>query len=137
MIKVSNPAKKVMDQLTQGLEAPGAHRKIDNSPGFMAVHIENVGSCELGPMFSVAHYYEQNGDLMKDPDMVFIRSQDGDYYPIEFQQDNLALYQCAVEFDQGEIRRVNNKLQNDLANFANSWMKNIREQQGLNGEGKG
>ncbi|OGP56999.1 MAG: hypothetical protein A2V67_00370 [Deltaproteobacteria bacterium RBG_13_61_14] len=36
MIKISNPAKKVMDKLTQGLEATGAHKKIDNSPGFMA-----------------------------------------------------------------------------------------------------
>ena len=70
MIKISTSAKKVMDRLTLGLEAPGAHKKIDNSPGFMAVHIENVGSCELGPMFSIAHYYEQNSDLMKDPDMV-------------------------------------------------------------------
>jgi len=41
----------------------------------MAVHVEHIGSCELGPMFSVAHYYERNRDLIKDPDMVFIRDQ--------------------------------------------------------------
>ena len=86
-----------MDKLSQALEAIGAHKKIDNSPWFMAVHIENLGSCELGRMFSVAHYYEQNGDLMKDPDIVFIKSQKGGYCRIEFQQDNLGLHQRAVE----------------------------------------
>jgi len=131
MIKISNPAKKVMDKLTQGLEATGAHKKIDNSPGFMAVHIENVGSCELGYMFSVAHYYEQNGDLMKDPDMVFIKSQDGDYYPVEFQQDNLGLYQCAVEWDGNKVKGFTPKLQKDLAKFAATWMRNIKDQQKL------
>jgi hypothetical protein len=28
-------------------------------------------------MFSAARYHELNGDLMKDPDMVFIRDQAG------------------------------------------------------------
>jgi len=46
-------------------------------------------------MFSIAHSYEQNGDLLKDPDMVFIRGQDGEYYPIELQEDNPAFYQFA------------------------------------------
>ena len=96
MQKLGKQAARVMDQLVQGLKEPGDHKTIDNTQGvFMSVHVENIGSCDLGPMFSVAHYYEQNGDLMKDPDMVFVRSKD-DYYPIEFQQDNLAIYQCAV-----------------------------------------
>lgn len=96
MIHVNKQAKSVLDKLTQGLDEPGANKVIDNAPGaFMAVHVEHTGDCHLGPMFSVAHYYEQNGDLMKDPDMVFICAQ-GEYYPIEFQQDNLGIYQCAV-----------------------------------------
>jgi len=131
MIKISNQAKKVMDQLTQGLEAPGAHKEIANSPAFMAVHVENIGSCELGPMFSVAHYYEQNGDLMKDPDMVFIKSQEGDYYPIEFQQDNLGIYQRAVEWEGGKVKSFIPKLQQDLAKFAATWMRNIKDQREL------
>jgi len=65
MIKVNKQAKCVLDKLTQDLNEPGDHREIDNAPGaFMSVHVEHIGSCSLGPMFSVAHYYEQNGDLI-------------------------------------------------------------------------
>ena len=132
MIKINGQAKLVMDKLSRGLDAPGDNRVINNAPGsFMAVHVEHIGECPLGPLFSVAHYYEQQGDLMKDPDMVFIKGQDGQYYPIEFQQDNLGLYQCAVQWDDGQIKGVNLKLQRDLARFACQWMRNIREQQGL------
>ena len=131
MIKISKQARSVLDKLTQGLDSPGDSRKIDQAPGFMSVHVEHIGQCDLGPMFSVAHYYEQNGDLMKDPDMTFLRDQAGDYYPLEFQQDPV-IYQCAVEWDgQGGITGVNQKLQRDLAKFTGTWMRNIKEQQGL------
>jgi hypothetical protein len=33
--------------------------------------------------------------------------------------------------DHREIKTVNNKVQADLVKFANTWMKNISEQQGL------
>lgn len=131
MIKVSREAKSVLDRLTEGLEERGHHREIDNAPGtFMAVHIEHTGDCSMGPMFSVAHYYEQNGDLMKDPDMVFIRA-DGEIYPIEFQQDPV-ICQRAVQWDgRGKISGFNLKLQRDLARFTAKWMHNIRHQQKL------
>ena len=131
MIKVNRQAKSVLDKLTQGLDEPGDHRQIDNAPGaFMSVHIEHIGMCTLGAMFSVAHYYEQNGDLVKDPDMVFVRSKDG-YYPIEFQQDNLAIYQCAVTWEGDKIKAYSQKMQKDMASFASSWMRNIKAQRGL------
>lgn len=131
MIKVTTQAKCVLDKLTQDLNEPGDHREISNSPSFMSVHVEHVGTCDLGPMFSIAHYYEQNGDLMKYPDMVFIRDQAGEYYPFEFQQDNLGVYQCAVKFSEGKVEGVNLRMQRDMASFAGDWMKNIKHQQGL------
>jgi len=120
-----------MDSLTNGLAESGDHRKIDNKPGtFMAVHVERIGKCNLGPMFSVAHYYEQNGDLMKDPDMVFIRGVDGNYHPIEFQQDNVAFYSRAVTFNEkGEVSHYYPAVQKDMVDFANHWMLNIAMQQ--------
>jgi hypothetical protein len=83
------------------------------------------------PLYSVAHYYEQMGDLMKDPDMVFLKGADGNYYPIEFQQDNLGIYQCAVEWDSGAIKGYSPAMQKDMASFAGDWMRNIRFQQEL------
>ena len=129
MIKLSKAAKKVMDKLVEGLKEPGDHKEVDNSDGFMSVHVEHIGTCNLGEMFSVAHYYSQNGDLMKDPDMVFIRA-DGDYFAIEFQQDPL-IYQRAIEWVDGKAKHVYPKIQKDMTRFANQWMKNIRQQQKL------
>ena len=63
MFKINRQAKCVLDKLTEELNEPGDHREIDKAPGFMSVHIEHIGDCNLGPMFSVAHYFLQNGDI--------------------------------------------------------------------------
>jgi hypothetical protein len=133
MKKVNSAARTILDRLTEGLTHVEDHRTIDNAPGsFMAVHLELIGRTVAGPLFSVAHYYEQNGDLMKDPDMVFLRGQDGEYYPVEFQQDNIAFYQRAIEFDdKGKISRYSPAIQADMAEFANTWMMNILMQQNI------
>jgi hypothetical protein len=51
---------------------PGLYLKIDNKP-YMELVIEAMD--ESGPMglpaISVAHYGEQKGDLMRDPEMCF------------------------------------------------------------------
>ena len=50
----------------------GLYLKIENPP-YMALVIEasdESGPCSL-PSISIAHYGEQNGDLMRDPEMCF------------------------------------------------------------------
>ena len=132
MKAISKTAKKVMDKLTENWDSVGNGRKIDNTNGtFMAVHVELVNECKLGQIYSVTHYYEQEGDLMRDPDMEFIKGEDGEYYPISFWQDAPLKRDEAVEWEDGEIKEIRPKLQAQLATFANLWMKNIKEQQGL------
>ena len=83
-------------------------------------------------MFSVAHYYKQCGDLMRDPEMTFLRSADGRYYPLSFQQDNLGIYQESVLFGaDGNPAQVIPRLQRDHARFAGQWLDNIKAQQRL------
>ena len=50
----------------------GLYLKIENPP-YMALVIEATDeSCPCGlPAISVCHYGEQNGDLMRDPEMCF------------------------------------------------------------------
>ena len=44
----------------------------------MALHVEYLHEVPpYGPLYSVAHYYEHNGDMMRDPDMEFLKSHDG------------------------------------------------------------
>ena len=41
-------------------------------PGFMPLSVEDIGqSADANRLISICHYGEQNGDLMRDPDMVF------------------------------------------------------------------
>lgn len=131
MRAVSKSAGAVLDLLTEGLDKPGDSRKIDNaSPSFMAVSVERIS--DRPPQFSVAHYYEQNGDLMRDPEMVFWHAPDGSWYPTYFLQDNVGVEQTSVKFDDiGNVEGYYPKMQADHASFAGTWMRNIKSQQEL------
>ena len=133
MKAINKQAKKVMDVLIEGVDIDADDsKKIDNTKGtFMPVHIEYVTNCEFGAIYSVAHYYEQNGDLMRDPDMEFIKGGDGEYYPISFWQDAPLVRDETVLWKTGEITGWMGKEQAKLVPFANTWMKNIKDQQGL------
>ena len=133
MKAISQRTKKVMDTLTGYMEGTNGHRKIDNTNGtFMTVHVERMNKCKLGQIYSVAHYFEQNGDLMRDPDMEFIKGADGEYYPISFWQDAPLKRDEAVEWGHdGEISGIKPKLQAALVAFSNTWMRNIKAQQDL------
>ncbi len=126
--------KKVMDILTDGINDYDQARKIQYNPckSIMAVHVEMISKNSQGAVFSVAHYYEQEGDLMRDPDMTFLRGADGNYYPLTYRQDGLGIDQDAIVWDEnGDIKGFKEKMQADMTSFANDWMENIKDQQKL------
>lgn len=134
-------ATKIMNTLTE--LAGDGHVKIDNGkPDFMAVVVERLYEVDYGPVYSVTHYYEQNGDLMCDPDVQFLKvvyefervdAKPGTYYfPLTYRQDNLGIDQEAVVFEKVDgktVTRCNRKGQADLVTFCNQWMRNIKNQQ--------
>jgi len=129
MKPVNKSAKKILDLLTEGVTES---KKIDNTNGaFMPVSVECLGTVNLGTLFSVTHYGEQNGDLMADPDVVFLKDKDGNYFPCSFRNDYVGVNKESVIFDGPEITGFYAKEQADEAVFASQWMKNIKEQQGL------
>ena len=121
-------ALAVFNHLTHGLDL-GGHRKLDNASGtFVAVSVERITERH----YSIAHYFEQNGDLMADPEMTFFKSDDGAVYPCTFQQDNLAMYRIGLDITpEGVIEHTSIKEQHEQALFADDWMRNIADQQGL------
>jgi hypothetical protein len=127
MKTVCRLAAAILDELTAGLDV-GNSRKLDRGLGFMAVHVECLHQSGLGPLFSVAHYYESNGDLVPDPDVVFVRGADG-WSPVSFQ--NSIAHRAAVTFHDDGTTEVDAKEQADLVAFCNQWMRNIQQQQGL------
>jgi len=134
MKHLSIEGKKIMDILTDGVNDYDQAKKIQNnsSKSIMPVCVEMISKNSQGPVYSIAHYYEQDGDLMRDPDMTFLKGADGEYYPLTYQQDGLGIYQDAIEWtENGDIKGFKAKMQADMVSFANGWMKNIRDQQRL------
>lgn len=131
MKALSKKSARVLDRLTRGL-AVGDARRIDNAPGaYMALSVDRLLDTPLGPTFALAHYYEQNGDLVPDPDVTFLRGQDGRWYPMSFQ--NGLTYRRAAEVHPDGALAVDHAQQRDLAAFSELWMRNLAEQQGLGG----
>lgn len=102
--------------------------RIENQP-YMVLCIEYMGVGPRGlPMVSVAHYYKQNGDLMRDPDMVFEVTPDMETWgPVSYQQDNMGIYQEAVFMGNGQVM-IRPKLVKELKTFARTWDRNLDEQ---------
>ena len=123
-------ATKVMDQLVDGLDGDNTHRKLDSERGYMPTVVEWVGRVDLGDLYSVAHYGEQNGDLMRDPDMVFVRTGCG-WMPVSYRNDYLGTQREALVFDNGAYKGKRPRELASQAKFARTWMQNIRQQQGL------
>jgi hypothetical protein len=103
--------------------------------GFMPLTIEKLEH-ERGPhggvLVSVMHTHEQNGDLMRDPDVVF--EVVGDVWsPLSYRQDSLGLLQEAVYVEDGKAM-VRPKLLADISKFCRLWDRNLRDQGFLKAE---
>lgn len=121
--------------------------KIDNSnDNFMPLTVERVGANITGPLgngylISLAHHFKQMGDLMRDPEVVFLvvdnRKQPGELemlgvYPQELTQDNMGIYKLLITIDDtNTVKNFAPKIQQDVAQFCSMWFKNIRFQQGI------
>jgi hypothetical protein len=139
MRKVTVPATTILNILTSDLNDKNRYKKIDNcSSSFMPVNVSFLNSSKIGDFFSISHTYEQNGDTMNDPEIVFLRVKDFEnpdkflFYPISYRQDGLGIYREFVIFDENEnIKGYYKKQQLDCALFCNDWMENIKRQQVL------
>jgi hypothetical protein len=102
--------------------------------GFMRLCIEDIGAGfnEGERLISVAHYYEQNGDAMRDPDMVFVVNHEsyekGLWMPVSFRQDGLGIFQEAVFTNEEGKAMIRPRLVKDLKSFARQWSKNLADQ---------
>lgn len=135
MKSINEKAAKTFNKLIGFLDEDG-YVKLDKTNGaFMYVSFEKLTDITFvgrpASIYAMAHYYKQNGDLVPDPDMTFIvlREQPEKIYPATFQ--NAVKYTDALYTDKRGVWRINEMLQHDLTHFANIWLKNIQEQQGI------
>lgn len=140
MKRLNEQATRIFCCLIKKLEG-GQHIKLF-SEGFMPLSIEQLEENILtqdgvATTYSLCHYYKQSGDLMRDPEMVFIvvdnRKDEKDIkavhiYPQLYQQDSLGLYEESIRLENGMIKSFIKTWQSAHCAFANQWLRNIQVQ---------
>ena len=138
-------SQNVLAHLTEGMDTVDDRRFY--ADGFMPLNVETIGGVDFmgipARMVSVCHYGEQNGDLMRDPEVVFIdlgekRVAAGTkdfpgikmrFIPAQFRNDYVGFYDECIRFneDDGDFEFCAEKVA-DLLKFVNMWMQNLVEQ---------
>jgi hypothetical protein len=101
--------------------------------GYMPLSVEEIGSSGDGyRLVSLCHYGEQNGDLMRDPDIIFLFHNGPDGVaaePVSFRNDYMGIVQEVYRYDEtGKRTHVLLALKQDLKEFAESWFANLKDQ---------
>lgn len=105
---------------------PGAHLRLD-MPNFDRLTIENIGPNQI----SVAHYFEQNGDLIADPEIVFFTGSLV-WTPLAIGQVMTGWREVAwLNDDATALDRYLPRAHTDVAVFAEQWARNIKMQRWL------
>jgi hypothetical protein len=109
---------------------PSLYLKIENPP-YMELVIEAVdesGPCGL-PALSVAHYGEQNGDLMRDPEMCFELGFAGGAHlnPFYWRNDYVAIEQWSRFIEEANYC-FHRRHHQQHERFAKNWDNNLRLQ---------
>ena len=115
-----------------GETEPGFHLRIENPP-WMPLDIEDVltsGPNGL-PTLSVAHYGKQNGDAMRDPEMLFEVCREGSEIaldPYYWRNDYLGIEQYSSFRDDEQKLFTLAGLKRQHEQFARTWDTNLRAQ---------
>jgi len=96
--------------------------KIQNSP-YMALTVENIGLGPRGlPALSICHYGEENGDLMRDPEMCFemeiVEGVATEFHPYYFRNDYAGFEHNAVE-----DKRIDSLMIRGQREFSEMWSR--------------
>jgi hypothetical protein len=124
------------DAIRRVLEAHGKLEEFQKSE-FFYMKIQREPWMDLiiekhGDEVVVAHYGEQNGDLMADPDMTF--SIKAGWRPMTFTNHYVGVFTRASWYEDG-ILLTDTRAHKDLVSFVRVWAKNIREQGFADSEG--
>ncbi|NPE30774.1 hypothetical protein HNV12_23035 [Methanococcoides sp. SA1] len=136
MKRINQKATQVFNKLIKLMKGED-HLKLDNSNGaFMPINIERHSTgVSFGPIkvdiYSLTHYFKQNGDLVSDPDMTFAISQSDSSNIWPFSYQDQYGYQEGIYKDSSGTWKINKKIQHDHATFAGMWLQNIKHQQNI------
>lgn len=113
---------QIAEKHARNLAIPGTHLRLVLTP-FMPLVIECIGANQV----SVCHYYEQNGDLVQDPEIIFFT-----FYPewVALAIQSVHGYHEAATLtpDNQAIHAFQPRAQQEIGVFAETWAQNIEAQ---------
>lgn len=119
--RLKNAVEAIAAAHSLDLSEVGTHIRLD-LPHMNRLCIEVIWNNQI----SIAHYYMLNGDLVPDPDVVVLVTNEG-WLPITFQ--NLYTYSEAVELDDdGGIQKIHEKILKGLVEFCDEWGSTIESE---------
>jgi hypothetical protein len=92
------------------------------SSGYMPLCIEKHDK-----MITVTHYFEQNGDLIADPDMEFVDLGGKDWMPVAVQHSTGHYMRVAALGENGHWK-FNLAKAEELQSFSRMWARNLLSQ---------
>ena len=130
LVQLNTEQTAIFRSLTEGV----AYRKI-HVDGYIDLTIEFVCNRTLGKLtamdYSLCHYSEQNGDLMRDPEMCFLvlTDSEGEWHVYgHYYRNDLAFGYESESILFEETPKVKRKMQKDQMDFARIWINNLKEQ---------
>lgn len=133
---------KALDELgSHPSKTPGKGESIRREvDGYMRLVLENLGAEKMHDgrkvvRVSMAHYFEQDGDLIADPDVVFfVFPETGRAYAAEMSMPSMVIngrerggYTVAAKIENGKMYADPRRF-NDLQRFAAQWISNLKAQ---------
>lgn len=111
-------------ELSKRINGHHFHLRIEND-GYMPLVVEAWNTGE-GHIISVAHYWTQNCDAMRDPEVVMM--DEGRI--LSFQQDPAIYNEVAVreETPGGVVWKVDTRIYASVLSFTKLWARNIKTQ---------
>lgn len=108
--------KKLYDLAPEMLDGKCYYMKFQ-SEGFEDLVMENIGGGEI----SIAHYYDKNGDAMRDPEITMtVDNANQTVTPISYLQDDMGVFYTTDSVSTAKVR--------DLEQFMTQWFTNIHNQ---------
>lgn len=102
------------------------HRKYKFvATGFMDLTVETWREFDNILSISVSHYGKQNGDLMRDPEILIFKYENSDKeIPVYYRNDYIGLEQIGYDFKNGQLL-IKPRLVKDLKAFLKTWASNL------------
>lgn len=130
MKKLQTPTKSIYERNFEKLEKLGLIKEIKEgsttlkSGSFMDLHFE-IHNIEKDLVYgSMAHYYEQNGDLCPNPDISFRIDRTAGTIEVLDYSDYFGYQNVYTEDGKG----VYLKRKNSLNRFLGQWLSNLKKQ---------